>query len=113
MSVSSSHVSVLSSNFISQHKRAELGYWIGVPFWSKGYCTEAAKAVVEYGFKILGYHKITSRHIESNLASGKVMEKASMSKEGRLIDEVIKDGTFHTLIVYGIINSEPDSRGKG
>ena len=96
-----------------QHKRAELGYWIGVPFWSKGYCTEAAKAVVEYGFKILGYHKITSRHIESNLASGKVMEKASMSKEGRLIDEVIKDGTFHTLIVYGIINSEPDSRGKG
>ncbi len=96
-----------------QHKRAELGYWMGVPFWNKGYCTEAARAVIEYGFRDLGYHKITSRHMESNPASGKVMEKSGMVKEGKLIDEVIKDELFHTLIVYGIINSEQGSGGNG
>jgi [ribosomal protein S5]-alanine N-acetyltransferase len=94
------------------HKRAELGYWIGVPFWNKGYCTEAAKEIIEYGFKSLGYHKITSRHLESNPASGKVMEKAGMLKEGRLIDEVVKDGNFHTLIVFGIINCEQNASGQ-
>ena len=30
------------------HKRAELGYWIGAPFWNKGYCTEASKEMIEY-----------------------------------------------------------------
>jgi len=89
-----------------QHKRAELGYWIGVPFWNSGYCTEASRELIKYGFEVLGYHKITSRHMESNPASGGVMEKAGMLKEGRLIDEVVKDDHYHTLIVYGIINSE-------
>src|SRR6478736_7801512 len=42
----------------SPFNRAELGYWIGVDFWNRGYCTEAAKAMVEYGFEVLAYHKI-------------------------------------------------------
>jgi RimJ/RimL family protein N-acetyltransferase len=86
------------------HKRAELGYWIGVPYWNLGYCTESARAVIGYGFNVLGYHKITSRHMSVNPASGRVMEKAGMKYEGELIDEVYKDGRFHTLKVYGIIN---------
>ena len=85
------------------HERAELGYWIGVPYWNHGYCTEAALAVIRFGFDVLGYHKITSRHMARNPASGRVMEKAGMSFEGELIDEVLKDGKFHTLKVYGIL----------
>ena len=94
------------------HRRAELGYWIGVPFWNKGYCTEASREFIKYGFEVLGYHKITSRHMESNPASGKVMEKAGMLKEGCLFDEVVKDDHYHTLIVYGIINSEQGGAGQ-
>ena len=86
------------------HKRAELGYWIGAPYWNKGYCTEASKEMIKYGFEVIGYHKITSRHMESNPASGKVMEKSGMIREGKLVDEVVKDDEFHTLIVFGIIN---------
>lgn len=92
-----------------RHKRAALGYWIGVPFWGKGYCTEASRAIIGYGFRNLGYHKITSHHMECNPASGRVMEKSGMKKEGMLCDEVFKDGRFHTIVVYGLINSEDSS----
>ena len=89
-----------------RHQRTELGYWIGVPYWGNGYCTEAAVAVVRYGFTVMNHHKITSSHMEGNPASGRVMQKAGMRREGVLIDEVVKDGRYHTMIVYGIINRE-------
>jgi RimJ/RimL family protein N-acetyltransferase len=87
------------------HQRAELGYWLGVPYWGEGYCTEAAGAIVAYGFETLGYHKITSRYLETNPASGRVMEKLGMQQEGTLVDEFLKDGRFHTIIVYGLVRA--------
>lgn len=90
---------------VPSHQRAELGYWIGVPYWNNGYCTEAAIVIIRYGFDVLKFHKITANHLECNVASGRVMKKAGMAKEGVLVDEVRKDGSFHTLIVYGLITS--------
>ena len=90
----------------ADHRRAEMGYWIGSDFWNKGYCTEAAEAVVKYGFDVFDLHKITADHFESNPASGKVMSKIGMAREGRLIDHVCKDGVFLNLIVYGIVNGK-------
>jgi [ribosomal protein S5]-alanine N-acetyltransferase len=94
-----------------RHDRAALGFFIGFSYWGNGYCTEAAVVMIQYGFGVLKYHKITSGHMECNRASGRVMEKAGMQKEGTLIDHVMKDGKFHTLIVYGTINSESGGRG--
>jgi len=88
-----------------QHQRAELGYWVGVPYWNRGYCTEAAVAVIRYGFDELGLHKITSRHLAGNYASERVMVKAGMRKEGELVDEICKDGAFRTLGVYGLVKA--------
>lgn len=84
--------------------RVELGYWIGVPYWCKGYATEASKALIDYGFKILKYHKITAHYISCNPASGRVMAKCGMIKEGEMKDHVRKDGVYHDLIAYGLIN---------
>ncbi len=89
-----------------RHNRAELGYWNGVPYWSNGYCTEAAIAMIRYGFRAMNYHKITCTHMECNPASGRVMQKAGMHKEGTLVDHVIKDGEYHTMIVYGTLKDE-------
>lgn len=83
--------------------RAELGYWIGVDHWNRGYCTEAVKAIVDYGFKVLTYHKISARHFAGNHSSGRVMEKAGMIREGVLQDEVMKDGRYITVELYGIV----------
>jgi len=87
-----------------KHNRAELGYWIGVPYWGSGYCTEAAIAVIKYGFEALKLHKITCSHTEWNTASGRVMQKAGMHKEGTLVDHVMKDGEYRTMVLYGIIS---------
>ncbi|MBV8376817.1 MAG: GNAT family N-acetyltransferase [Verrucomicrobia bacterium] len=84
--------------------RAELGYWIGVAYWNRGYCTEAAKVVIEYGFKVLSCHKIAARHFAGNFSSGRVLEKIGMNREGVLRDEVMKDGKYLTVELYGMMN---------
>jgi [ribosomal protein S5]-alanine N-acetyltransferase len=95
---------------VGSFNRGELGYWIGADYWNRGFCTEAAKAILEYGFNALGFHKISALHFDGNHSSGRVMEKIGMSCEGILRDEVMKDGKFLTVVRYGIINpgeSEP------
>lgn len=86
--------------------RAELGYWIGAAFWNRGYCTEAAKAAVDYGFKVLTYHKISARHFIGNRSSGRVLQKIGMAREGILRDDVMKDGKFITIELYGMVNAD-------
>jgi [ribosomal protein S5]-alanine N-acetyltransferase len=93
----------------SPFNRAELGYWIGAEYWNRGYCTEAAKAMVEYGFEVLAYHKISGRHFVGNLASGRVLEKIGMIREGVLRDEVVKDGRYVSTVLYGILNPKENS----
>jgi len=89
-----------------RHRRAELGYWLGVPFWSRGYMTEAAGALVEHGFSLLDLHKIEATHMTRNPASGRVMEKIGMAREGLLRGHVLKNGSPEDLVVYGLLNSE-------
>lgn len=93
----------ISLRVVTRHRRASLGYWLGVPYWGRGYCTEAAIAMIRYGFEDLELHKITAQHMIGNAASGRVMEKAGMQKEGELVHELLKDGVFHTVAVYGIV----------
>ena len=54
---------------------AELGYWLGVPFWGQGLATEAARAVIDYGFATLGHEVLSSGARVSNPASRRVLEK--------------------------------------
>src|SRR5499433_525154 len=53
----------------------EIGYWLGVPFWGRGYATEAARAVIDYTFAKLGYEELSSGARVSNPASRRVLEK--------------------------------------
>ena len=91
-------------------RRAELGYWLGVPYWNRGYMTEAAQALVGYGFTELGLNKITASHFARNPASGRVMQKLGMSQEGVLRQHVRKSGSFEDLVLYGLLAEE---RRKG
>ncbi|MEO8206236.1 MAG: GNAT family N-acetyltransferase [Chthoniobacterales bacterium] len=86
----------------SQNYHAEIGYWIGVPYWNAGYCTEALRAVIDYIFSALSYRKITARHLVANPASGRVMEKAGMKREGELINVLFKNGEFQTVAIYSV-----------
>jgi RimJ/RimL family protein N-acetyltransferase/ubiquinone/menaquinone biosynthesis C-methylase UbiE len=85
---------------------AELGYWIGKPYWGQGYCTEAAKAVLQYGFEVMGLHRIHSIHFSHNPASGRVMQKIGMSYEGFRAQHTRKWGKFLDIVLYGILKSD-------
>lgn len=58
--------------------QAEMGYWVGEPYWGNGYCTEAATALIEHAFTAMDLSRIHSEHLVSNPASGRVMQKAGM-----------------------------------
>jgi RimJ/RimL family protein N-acetyltransferase len=88
------------------HRKAELGYWIGFPYWSNGYCTEASIALIDYGFEELDLNKIYARSLVTNVGSWTVMENAGMSYEGTLRQEVIKDGIAYDLKNYAILKDE-------
>ena len=89
-----------------EHLRAELGYWIGVPFWNRGYATEAAEAVMRFGFDELGLNRIQAGHFARNPASGRVMEKLGMTLEAVRREHVLKDDELEDLVLYAVLESD-------
>lgn len=87
-------------------EHGEIGYWIGVPFWGQGYCTEAAAAVIAYGFTRLQLQRIYACHFARNPASGRVMEKNGMAREGCLRRHLKRRDRFEDLVYYGILREE-------
>ena len=87
----------------AQHRRAELGYWLGVPFWNQGYMTEAAHRVTVYGFEQLGLHRVQAACFPRNVASARVMEKAGLRYEGVLRGYARKGDTFEGIAMYAIL----------
>ena len=89
-----------------KHQKAEIAYWLGVPYWNQGYMTEAVQALVGYGFTELGLNKITASHFARNPASGRVMQKIGMAQEGLLRQDVRKGGGYEDLVLYGLLAEE-------
>ncbi len=89
-----------------EFQRAELGYWIGKPFWNQGYATEASGAVIEFGFGTLGLNRIFASHLVRNPGSGRVMEKNGMRFEGCLRQHIVKWGNFEDLNYYAILKED-------
>ena len=90
----------------SRDANAELGYWIGVPYWGQGYATEAAREVVRYGFEQLGLHRIYAAHFGNNPASGRVLRKIGMSYEGTRREHHRKWGEYEDRVEYGLLVGE-------
>ena len=61
---------------------AELGYWVGVPFWGQGFATESARAVIDYAFGSLGHEVLEAGARVSNPASRRVLEKCGFQWTG-------------------------------
>lgn len=100
-------VGTISLRLEPRHRRAELGYWIGLPFWGRGYATEAGTAILAYGFGALALNRIHATHLVRNPASGRVMEKLGMQCEGIHRQHVWKDGQFEDLARYAILCTDP------
>jgi [ribosomal protein S5]-alanine N-acetyltransferase len=89
-----------------RHDRAELGYWIGVPYWGQGYCTEAGNALFAYGFTDLALNRIYACHFTRNPASGKVMQKLGMIQEGFARKSVKKGDQYEDIVNYSVLRED-------
>lgn len=89
-----------------EHQRAELGYWIGRPYWNQGYGTEAAREMVRFGFEEMGLNRIFAEHFRENASSGRILRKIGMRPEGRLEQHVLKEGSFIDLELYGLLKQD-------
>jgi RimJ/RimL family protein N-acetyltransferase len=85
---------------------AEIGYWIGVPFWGRGYATEAAREVIRYGFEDCSLLRIFAGIFTRNPASGRVLQKVGMQYEGTLRHHQKKWDEYMDVAFYGILREE-------
>jgi RimJ/RimL family protein N-acetyltransferase len=89
-----------------EHAQAELGFWVGKPLWRLGYATEAGAAVVRFGFESLNLNRIYAFHMARNPASGKVLQKLGLQREGLLRQRVRKWGRFEDVVAYAILRTD-------
>jgi [ribosomal protein S5]-alanine N-acetyltransferase len=89
-----------------QHEHAELGYWLGAPYWGKGFATEAAREMLRYGFVDLRLHRVFASHFKHNPASGRILVKLGMRHEGCQREHLRKWDRFVDSELYGILRQE-------
>lgn len=89
-----------------EHRRADLGYWIAPAYWGRGFATEAADAIVRYGFETLELHRVAADHFSHNPASGVVLERIGMRHEGHLRKHVLRWGKMEDIEKWGMLHTE-------
>jgi RimJ/RimL family protein N-acetyltransferase len=94
-----------------EHSQAELGFWIDVECWGRGYATEAARAVVRSAFENLILNRVYAHHMVRNPASGRVLEKVGMKREGLLRQRVRKWGVFEDVVVCALLRADWNGGG--
>ena len=82
---------------------AEVGYWLGEPFWNRGIATGALRALTEYAFGEIGLVRLYATVMEWNPASARVLEKAGYQYEGLLRKSAVKDGQVIDQWLYASV----------
>lgn len=98
-------IGVISLGPKNRHDDSEIGYWLDKDYRERGIMTEALRAVIAFGFS-KGCHRISACHFAGNPKSGRVMEKAGMTREGVHRESLKKNGQYLDDVVYGILERD-------
>lgn len=85
---------------------ADIGYELDNRYWGNGYATEAAHALLAFGFRELRMHRIWAHCVAENVASARVLEKIGMQCEGRLRENEWMKGRWWDTLLYAILEQE-------
>ena len=94
----------------AENSAAEVGYSLSRDFWNKGIMTEALKAVIAHGFGSLNLNRIEAQHETTNPASGAVMRKCGMVREGTLRQRLYNKGRYVDVELYAILRKDYRSK---
>jgi [ribosomal protein S5]-alanine N-acetyltransferase len=89
---------------------AEIGYWLGEPFWGCGIATAAVLTVTNYALTVMGYRRLYATALSHNAASRRVLEKAGYRFEGLMRASAIKHGRVLDQALYGVVRDDLASR---
>ncbi len=99
------------------HRHAELGYWVAMDHWGRGYASECAERLVRYGFEEMNLHKIHAGYYTHNPASGRVLAKAGFRAEGLRSQHIWRFDRFVDVALTGLLRSDWEAsrapRGAG
>jgi RimJ/RimL family protein N-acetyltransferase len=87
-------------------READIGYELDPRYWGKGYASEAARAIVQFGFSELHLHRVWSCCVADNVGSARVLEKLGMRQEGRLRENEFYKGRWWDSLMYAILEDE-------
>lgn len=90
-------------------KTAEVGYWLGVPFWNRGIMTGAIKCMTKYSFEELEIYRLFAQPYARNIGSCHILESCGYSCEGVLRSNVYKNGLICDSCMYSILKGEVGS----
>ena len=100
-------VGAIGLHVVPAHRRAEVGYWIGVEHWGRGFATEALKAVLDFGFTTLKLNRIEAHVFAENAPSRRILEKLGFRYEGLLRRHVVKDGVPRDGLFFSLLSDDP------
>ena len=84
---------------------AEIGYWLGEPFWGRGIAAEAVRLVSAYAFDTCGLLRLYALPFAENRQSIRVLEKAGYTREAILRSSAVKHGTVRDQALYALVNA--------
>jgi len=99
-------IGTVSLRVFARDRRGELGYWLAADEWGRGLTTEAARAMVEVGFRDLELARIYAQVLVGNRASYRVLDKLGFVVEGLKRQHVWKSGRLHDVVCYGLLRDE-------
>jgi len=85
---------------------AELGYWLGEPYWGRGIATAAVSRMVDFGFVDLDLVRLQALVFARNPLSAHVLEKVGFKLEGRMVKGVFKDGENIDALIYALVRDQ-------
>ena len=88
------------------YRSASLGYCLGDAAWGHGYATEAARAVLQWGFDTLDLNRVQAETDTRNVASARVLEKVGFVREGTLREDCVVNGEVSDSWVFGLLRRE-------
>lgn len=99
-------VGTVSLGFTTAHDRAELGFWVGYPYWGRGYARQAAALVLDWAYAERGLHRVTARTLGDNDRAGRLLQSLGFRLEGLQRQHQYHWGRFRDVALWGQLADE-------